>query len=279
MNGLRLMLALTLPACGSLNATYSDTLGDDGNGPDLTVLDGEADADTDSDADTDADTDVDVDTDVDTDADTDADSDADTDADSDADGDADSDSDADGDADSDADVDTGPPLELTVDDLLPGNLVITEIMRDPADVVDDVGEWFEVLNATPASVELDGLVVRDDGIDTFTVAGPLVVAAGERIVLSRALTAAGGATDLEFGAAMALGNGEDEIVLEAAAGEIDRVGWDAGATWIEPVGASMTLDPDATDAGSNDDPAHWCEGTTVYGATDRGTPGASNDAC
>jgi hypothetical protein len=194
-------------------------------------------------------------------------------------GDADSDADCDADADTDTDADTDPtgPATFGVDELQAGALVVTEVLRDPSDLSDTVGEWFEVLNRSGAPVDLDGLVVRDDDTDGFTVLGSLVVADGARVVLAND---AGAAPTVDYVyASMSLANGADELVLASALGEIDRIAWDDGATWPDPTGASMSLDPSSEDAVSNDGGASWCAATSVFGVSDRGTPGAPNDPC
>jgi hypothetical protein len=51
-------------------------------------------------------------------------------------------------------------------------------------------------------------------------------------------------------------------------------------TWTKSTnGAALQLDPDLTDATSNDDPSNFCDATATYGAGDLGTPGAANTQC
>jgi hypothetical protein len=174
-----------------------------------------------------------------------------------------------------------PPTGLGVDDLLPGDLVITEILQDPAAVLDSSGEWFEVLNTTGLDVELEGLVVADDGGSSFTVSSSLLVAAGERVLFGAnvdPLLNGGAPVAYDFGA-FSLSNSDDELELRAGAIVVDRVAWTGVAPWPDPNGASMSLDPSATDAIANDDPLAWCEATTPFGDGDRGTPGEANEPC
>ncbi|MDP6934709.1 MAG: lamin tail domain-containing protein, partial [Myxococcota bacterium] len=51
---------------------------------------------------------------------------------------------------------------LTVDSLAEGDLVITEVMVNPEDCGDWLGEYFEVWNATGYDVDLKGLQISDD---------------------------------------------------------------------------------------------------------------------
>ena len=54
----------------------------------------------------------------------------------------------------------GPRL---VETLVAGDLVITEVMQNPAAVSDSVGEWFELYNASTAPIDLRGMAVADLG--------------------------------------------------------------------------------------------------------------------
>ncbi len=73
-----------------------------------------------------------------------------------------------------------------------------------------------------------------------------------------------------------LGNGSDELVLLDDQGrEVDRVEWDNGATFPDPVGQSMQWD----ETGDNNVGSNWFgfgNGPT-FGDGDIGTPGAAND--
>ena len=80
------------------------------------------------------------------------------------------------------------------------------------------------------------------------------------------------------GNGIALGNGEDELVLTRADGvEIDWLHYDN--SWYSP-GMAIGVDPQHLDGGDNDDPAHWCLQTTVIATGgEPGTPGRANDPC
>ena len=82
----------------------------------------------------------------------------------DTDTDADSDSDSDSDADTDADADTDPEDDiLSLSDLSAGDLIITEIMKDPGNVDGEFGEWFEIYNPKTKDIDMKELVVSDEG--------------------------------------------------------------------------------------------------------------------
>lgn len=105
---------------------------------------------------------------------------------------------------------------LTVADLTPGDLAITEFLANPAGVADGEAEYFEIFNRRNSAVDLTGLVVRDDGSNSFTVRA-LTLGAGAFGVFSNGDgTALGVNVDYVYGSAMSLTNAADEIVLTGA---------------------------------------------------------------
>ena len=167
----------------------------------------------------------------------------------------------------------------------PGDLVINEIMQNPRQVADAVGEWFEIYNATPDQVlDLAGLTIVDMGNDDFRIPSspPRLLGPGEFFVLGRSADQGengGVEVDYAFGGAMQLANGDDEIIIMDGSTVIEMVFWDGGPVFPDPNGASMSLDPGATDTRSNDFGLYWCEAVSTYGDGDQGTPGATNDDC
>jgi len=164
----------------------------------------------------------------------------------------------------------------------PGDLVVTEIMRNPAAVADALGEWFEIYDPTAFDFELMGLLVQDDGTDSFVITSSLIVPAGGYVVLgvnADAMTNGGAAVDYEYGTAMALGNSGDELEIFSGPTSLDRVAWVTGAGWPGATGAAMSLDPATTDAAANDTATNWCNAVTPLTSGDFGTPGAANPPC
>ena len=181
---------------------------------------------------------------------------------------------------------SGSDAPYGVTDLVVGDLVITEIMQNPAAVSDSAGEWFEIYNLSGGQVDLDGLYVYDLGSNAFTVSGTVLVEDGEYAVLGNEDDTGlnGGVyVDYAFSSSdMALGNGDDELYLSessAMAVVIDGVEWDNGSTFPDPSGYSMSLDPGYYDESDNDDGLNWCEASSTYGLGDYGTPGDDNDNC
>jgi beta-lactamase superfamily II metal-dependent hydrolase len=165
----------------------------------------------------------------------------------------------------------------------PLNLVINEIMQNPASAADNKGEWFEIYNPTAEDIDIDGWTIRDNGSDSHVIdnGGSLVVPAGGYVVLGRNNKANqnGGYTpDYVYGSFI-LANADDEVILEDDLGAlVDEVWYTGVSPWPDPDGASMEL-VDATQ--DNNVGSNWAEaiargGTFDGSGTDLGTPGALN---
>lgn len=182
----------------------------------------------------------------------------------------------------DAAFDAGRPVTPTS----AGDLVITEIHKDPFEEPDPEGEWFEIFNPTTTTFDLLGLRVSDLGLpaDTFDIDRSVIVAPGRRVVFARVGDPdqnGGVNVDFSYGEAFALGNADDEIVIENpdALVIIDSVLYDPLLDFPNLQGASLSLDPDEHDVLANNEGENWCEGSTAYGAGDFGTPGQPNPQC
>ncbi len=163
-----------------------------------------------------------------------------------------------------------------------GELLITEIMKDPAAMADSAGEWFELYNASGSTLELEGLIVYDLGGEDWLIEDSLPLESGAYAVMARTSLATTQADLIWSG--FQLVNSADEIVLatygtDGTDGDIiHQVIYD-NVDWPDTAGASMSLDPDLFDAASAALPSSWCAGRSVYDSGDRGTPGAVNDDC
>ncbi len=158
----------------------------------------------------------------------------------------------------------------------PGSLIITEIMANPAAVSDSLGEWFELTNVSASSIDLNGLVLSDDGIDTHTIdnGGSLIIAPNQLLVFGRNddISLNGGYVPDYVYSNFNLANFEDEIVLSQDGTEILRLIYTAGSN-ISVSGISAELD-----IGFGIPPNQFDYVLTVappYGMGDIGTPGAA----
>lgn len=102
---------------------------------------------------------------------------------------------------------------LSVAELAPNDLVITEYLANPVGVSDADGEYFEIFNATNDVIDLAGLVVRDDGSNSFTVSALIVAPRAFAVLASSDGMPLGLSPSYIYGSGMSLTNGDDEIGL------------------------------------------------------------------
>lgn len=172
--------------------------------------------------------------------------------------------------------------ELNVGELLPGDLVISEIMHTPSAVEDFRGEWFEIYNSTTQQINLKGLIVKSSNEQQFTVESDILIESG-----AFALFAArdnpnenGGMPNVALRYIVTDFSLEpnDTISLEQADGQIiDEIAYDATGEFPNVAGAALNLA--LLTAEDNDNPVNWCVATTPYGLGDFGTPGLINEEC
>jgi len=164
---------------------------------------------------------------------------------------------------------------------LPGatELVITEIMQNPDALPDDEGEYFELHNPSLVeSFQLQGCVVEGGAVDeSFVIAADLAIDAGD--YLTFAFAADPGFTPDYVWSGFSLNNVTDTLRVVCDGVTVDEVAYDDGATFPDPTGASMQLEPTSTDSVSNDVGGNWCESGVPFGSGDLGTPGSANTSC
>lgn len=183
----------------------------------------------------------------------------------------------------------GPPIPgEPIDNLVPGDLVVTEVMFDPTCAGDEC-EWIEVYNASGIDVNLFGLRIQDSALSVMNqgqVAENVLVPAGAVVVLAHGDAASwpyavppaayyGGAPGLNNGA------GGDLVAILNATEVLDQT-----ATYpvfgVSDDGISWKLDPTMADAVANDDPLNWCFSTVVFDSPaaidEYGSPAAVNEA-
>ncbi|MFH1734722.1 MAG: lamin tail domain-containing protein, partial [bacterium] len=170
-----------------------------------------------------------------------------------------------------------------------GDVIITEFMPNPDAVYDNVGEWFEIYNATTglAPINLNGWIIKDNyGSDT--IEGDHWLNSGDYFVfcVNETLATNGGVpADFQYKLnvypsdwGLALGNSGDELVLVDAAGQIqDSVVYTS--SWVYAAGGSAQLMPEYYDATANDNSGSWCVALKTWpgSAGDAGTPGFATD--
>ena len=163
-----------------------------------------------------------------------------------------------------------------------GDLIITEIMPDPAGADDNSFEWFEVYNPSDSPVSLGDIGLEYSKVDGTDAKGHLIkddalsIGPGQYFVFGKA------AQDtrpdhVDYGYAADLGSfGNSDGKLRVVCGDVvvDE------ALYQDPEdGVSRSLGKKPPDAVDNDDLANWCLATELYSGEDYGTPGAENPDC
>ena len=170
---------------------------------------------------------------------------------------------------------------------MPGALVITEFLANPAGSPDDDKEWFEVTNTSAASFDLNELGVAN-GAATPTIV-PLQLSACAPIapngfaLIARSnepLKNAGlPAVDATFNFTLTDSGVNAGIQMFDGTTLLDAVKWTSVSS-----GNALQLDPDHLNVTDNDTAAVtagvYCLGTTPYGdLANKGTPRAANAQC
>ena len=179
--------------------------------------------------------------------------------------------------------DTEEPPMLGIDDVSVGDIIITEIMKDPSMVDGEFGEWFEIYNTTNEAVNIQGLVVVDEDDDAFVVDASVVIEGKGYLVLGASddnSNNGGVGVDYDYDrTTFSLANGSDEVILQNSSISIDIVIYDNGDSFPDSDGYSLSLSGNKLSATANDDGSNWCNAEDTYGAGDYGSPGASNPTC
>ncbi len=124
----------------------------------------------------------------------------------------------------------------------PGELLITEVMADPADCSDSTGEWIELKNASREALDLNGLVLADADGNRATIEAPGSIPAGTSIIVGLAdpdRYCGPGATAYATG--VSLNNSGEALVLLDGEVLIDATPWFDGSR-ID-AGQSLQLHP------------------------------------
>ena len=180
-----------------------------------------------------------------------------------------------------AQIGSAGALDLTItDNEAASPIIITEIMPNPSDVGDSAGEYVEVYNPTSSAIDIGGWTLRDDGSNSETLSGSILVPAEGYAVLCKDTTPANnGGIPCDGGFGQAIANSGDEVILEDGSGsEVDRVAYTG--TWPFGTGTAMVFTGSASEDNSQE--ANWTQaasrqpGFDIAAGTDTGSPGARN---
>ncbi len=179
---------------------------------------------------------------------------------------------------------TDPSPPTAINDVVPGDVIITEIMINPSAVTDSNGEWFELFNTRSETVDIRGWTIQDNSGHPHVIptTEPSLIPPNDFFVLGKNadLSTNGGVpVGHQYTEFLLNNNGDTLFIFDVNDEEIDRVDYGTGSFAV-PTGASLNLDPIHFDFNNNDNGANWCASTTPIGTgLDLGTPGTANEPC
>lgn len=160
----------------------------------------------------------------------------------------------------------------------PGDLIITEVMANPAKTSDVTGEWFELL--ATADVDVNDLKISSVASSTKLTRQDCVrLVAGEYALFARSADAFvnGGLPTPRATYSLSLSDNNERLGLWVGDVEVDTAAFLASSA-----GRAWQLDPAKLDVLSNDDPANFCKAAVRWapdGGGDYGSPGRPNPDC
>jgi subtilisin-like proprotein convertase family protein len=161
----------------------------------------------------------------------------------------------------------------------PGDLVITEFLVWPQGVATNRGQWFEIYNRAAEAVNLNGVIIENDGGQSETVGEDLLMLPDSFAVFGvEDDPALNGGVEVDYVySQVLLAEPQDVLSLRYGAQLLDEVAYDG--TYPVSMGYSATLDPERFAPDQNDTAADWCAARRMYNVTDYGTPKGPNDEC
>lgn len=160
-----------------------------------------------------------------------------------------------------------------------GDIIITEVMSNPAAVSDTTGEYVEIYNTTGSTLDITGHLLVDGGGTTLTL-GSATIAANSYAVICRDTNSG---SNGGIAGCLAIGSGSMSLTNS---GEVLEFKDPSDTTVIDTIdysgyapaaGVSASLHTGFFSAAGNDTDSNWGTGTATYGSGDTGTPGTAND--
>ncbi|MCX8228397.1 MAG: MBL fold metallo-hydrolase [Planctomycetota bacterium] len=158
-----------------------------------------------------------------------------------------------------------------------GDVVLGELMRNPFQVADSYGEWLEVTCTDESSpVSLKNLKVQDNYGNTFTLATPILMEAGDPCLM-----AADGLPSRNGGIApvvvwpnntLSFSDSTGSVTLKSGSLTLEEVNW----TSTFPGGSGVSAE--RVDLFGDTSPSNFFAATGAYGLGDKGSPAETNDA-
>ena len=166
-----------------------------------------------------------------------------------------------------------------------GDLLITEVMCNPAALSDATGEWIELYNNSAATINLKDLIIRrDNTVNIHQISSDVFLSPGAFAVLANTNTATDN-VNYSYGSAISLTNSGPTLSISTYGTDgtdgIELCSVDFSASGFPGIssGKSLQLDPSVNNADDAKLGTSWCTASTVYSTGDDGTPGSANASC
>jgi hypothetical protein len=165
-----------------------------------------------------------------------------------------------------------------------GELLITEIMYNPAALSDTDGEWFEIYNNSDHIVNLQNLILGRDDANRHIITDSVELSPGSYFVFTHSDLATEAFNEYIYGSDILLPNTGAVLSIYNEGTETNPgaliFSVDYGAENFQNLtGVSISLNPDMLSAAEAISGTSWCASTSSYSTGDLGTPGAVNDPC
>lgn len=169
-----------------------------------------------------------------------------------------------------------------------GHVTLTEFQADTTRVAPYYGEWFELYNNYPGTLDFNGVTITNATGQSITIEGAPLVGRGDYLVLGVSQNQTYGATDyngnvpvdvlysfFDFNFAAPA----DKFTITYAGVTLDEVQWTSA--WSVSADNAHAASLNAyTLEWANDASVNWCASATYLPDSGmKGTPGAANDYC
>ena len=160
---------------------------------------------------------------------------------------------------------------ITDEDAAVGEVIITELMANPAELDEAGNEYVEIVNADTGPVNLAGWVLADDDSDVCVLTGSIPV--DTHVVLSTSTEVS------DISCAPSLQNTADTVtLLDGSVLSEESLVRDQVTYSSTTPATSRQLHQLLYSVVTNDNEEAWCSGTSVYSTSgNKGTPGELNN--
>lgn len=166
----------------------------------------------------------------------------------------------------------------------PGELIISEIMNNPAILSDSEGEWIEIYNTSNRELNLEGLYFkRNASNDSVQIDTNIYIPAQGRAVLARTASACENISFV-YGSGISLPNSGSNLLSlwlhsETSSTCIAELDYGGSNFPSSQAGASLQLCLAAHSSAAYQDGANWGLSTLAFQNGDLGSPGNQNESC